>query len=230
VTFLLLSLLLADPVADFNAGAAAEGRGDLAAAASLLDSAQAASPRWGLPKIELAEVLLKQGAVDRALQLLAAAQPLEPQNPRLYHLRGMASEQKGDPRAAESAERTALSLRVDYQAASETLAQALWDEGRKDESVQLWQSLAQSHPEDTAIRAALVDRLSDSGKAVEAEKELRRLAAEQPKNPIWHRRLARTLDGEGLAAEAEDERRIAAMLSGEPVAKRKLRRLPDSRR
>jgi predicted Zn-dependent protease len=226
----MLSLLLADPVSDFNAGTAAEGRGDLAAAASYLDRAQMSSPRWGLPKVELADVLLKQGVVDRALELLAAAEPLEPQNPRLLHLRAVGLAQKMDARGAEAAERAALALRVDYAEAEETLAQALWDQGKRDEAVQVWQALAQHHPEDTAARATLVERLLDAGKAVDAEKELRQLTADQPKNPVWHRRLARALDSQGMADEAADERKKAAELSGEPIPKRKLRRLPDSKR
>ena len=75
-----------------------------------------------------------------------------------------------------------------------------------------------------------MDRLIDAGKPVDAEKLLRQLTADQPKNPVWHRRLARTLDGEGLKAEAADERDRAAALSGEVAPKRKLRRLPNSKR
>jgi predicted Zn-dependent protease len=220
-----------DPVADFNAGMAAEGKGDLQAAAGWFDRAQRTVPAWALPKLELAEVLLDEGgAPDRALSLLAAAQKLEPRNPRLFHLWGLALTEKGNAAGAEVSERTALSLRPDFPEAQAALAQALWAQGKRDEALGLWSDLCLRHPEDLSMRAMLVDRYLDSGRGVEAEKALRGLVTAQPKNPIWHRRLARTLEAEGLEAEAASERQRAAALSGGPTPKRKLRRLPDSKR
>jgi predicted Zn-dependent protease len=221
----------ADPVSDFNSGMAAERRGDLSAAAAWLDRAQRTAPRWPLPKLELAEVLLDEGgAADRALALLTDVQSLESQSPRLYHLRAMALLEKGDPAAAELSERAALSMRPAFPEAQRTLGEALWSEGKHGEALVVWRDLSARHPEDVAIRARLVDRLLDEGREQEAEAELRTLVSAQPKNPIWHRRLARTLEAEGRGLEAAAERERADALSGSPVKKRKLRRLPDSKR
>src|SRR5579862_2447223 len=107
-----------NPVSDFNSGMDAERRGDLSAAAAWLDRCQRTAPRWALPKVELAEVLLDEGgAADRAMALLTDAQSLETQasqNPRLYHLRALALMEKGDPVQAEASERAALSLRPQF--------------------------------------------------------------------------------------------------------------------
>ncbi len=228
----VLSLLLSDAVADFNAGVSAANRGDLEQATQLFDRAQVASPAWGLPKIELAELLARQGGqADRVLQLIEQAVPLEPQNPRMYHVRALALLEQGNARDAEAAERSALAIRAEFTEAARTLAQALWEQGRRDEALAALKALSDQHPDDSALRATYVDKLSEAGRAVEAEKELRRLTAEQPRNPVWHRRLARTLDGEGFAKEASEERARAADLAGDvPARKRKLRRLPDSKR
>lgn len=226
-----LALVARDPLSDFNAGVAAEAKGDGATAIVLLDRAQQTLPAWALPKLELAEVLLKEGgAPDRALGLLDAAALLEPQNPRLSHLRGLAWMEKGNAAGAEAAERTALTLRPEFPEAEGTLAQALWDQHKSDEALAHWHLLVEKQPLDTARRALFVDRLLDSGRSVDAEKELRLLAAEQPRNPVWHRRLARALAAEGLAAEAQAEQTRAAVLAGLAPPRRKLRRLPDSRR
>jgi len=231
LAFALSAASSPDPVGDFNSGMAAERRGDLSAAAAWLDRAQRLAPRWALPKLELAEVLLAEGgAPDRAMALLGDVQLLESQNPRFYHLRGLALMEKGNPALAEASERAALSLRPEFPEARQALGEALWAGGKRDEALQVWRELSARQPHDTALRAMLVDRLLDDGRGPEAEAELRILLVAQPKNPIWHRRLARTLDAEGRGLEAAAERDKAEALAGGPVKKRKLRRLPDSKR
>jgi predicted Zn-dependent protease len=227
----LLTAPSPNPVSDFNSGMDAERRGDLSAAAAWLDRAQRTAPRWALAKLELAEVLLAEGgAPDRVMGLLAEAQALESQNPRLYHLRALALLEKGDPALAEVSERAALSLRPEFPEARQTLGEALWRGGKREEAFQIWRDLSSRHPKDTAVRALLIDRLLDDGRGPEAEAELRILVAAEPKNAIWHRRLARTLGAEGRGIEAASERGKAEALAGETAPKRKLRRLPDSKR
>ena len=227
----LVLLLAADPAADFNAGLAAQARGEGVAASALYQRAQAEAPGWALPGFQLAELLLEAGGQPaRALTLLEPLVRAEPKNPRGHHLQALALAEQGDPAGAEAAERVALGLRPEYRAAEETLASALWSQHKVDQALAEWSGLAQRHPEDTALRAQLVDRLLDAGRPVDAEKELRLLAVDQPQSPVWHRRLARTLDLEGLTADAETERALALKLSGVTPPRRKLRRLPDSKR
>ena len=232
LTIALLTAPSPNPVNDFNSGMDAERRGDLSAAAAWLDRAQRTAPRWALAKLELAEVLLDEGgAPDRAMRLLAEVQALESQNPRLYHLRALALMEKGNPALAEASERSALLLRPEFPEARRTLGEALWSGGKREEALQVWRELSSHHPNDTAVRALLIDRLLDDGRGPEAEAELRILVAGQPRNPIWHRRLARTLEAEGRGLEAASERGKAEALAGTvAVPKRKLRRLPDSKR
>ncbi len=231
LAFVLSAAVSPDPVVDFNNGMDAERRGDLSAAAAWLEQAQRSAPRWALPKLELAEVLLDEGgAPDRVMGLLTGVQQLETPTPRFYHLRALALMEKGNPVPAEASERAALSLRPAFPAARRTLGEALWAEGKREEALQVWRYLSDQHPEDTALRAMLVDRLLDEGLGPEAEAQLRALVAAQPRNPIWHRRLARTLDAEDRGIEAAAERGKADALARAPVKKRTLRRLPDSRR
>jgi len=231
LVFALAAASTPNPVSDFNSGVDAERRGDLHAAAAWLEQSQRAAPRWALPKLELAEVLLEEGgAPDRVLGLLREAQGLDSQNPRLYHLSALALIEKANPAQAEVMERAALSLRPEFPEAESTLGDVLWSEGKREEALRLWRHRSDRHPRDSALRALLVDRLLDDGRGPEAEKELRILVAGQPKNPVWHRRLARTLEAEGLGVEAAAERARADALSGTTVPKRKLRRLPDSKR
>ena len=138
--------------------------------------------------------------------------------------------EKGSPALAEASERAALSLRPEFPEARRALGEALWAGGKREEALQVWRDISHRHPQDVAMRAMLVDRLLDDGRGPEAEAELRILLAAQPKNPIWHRRLARTLDAEGRGIEAAAERDKADALAGSAVKKRKLRRLPDSKR
>jgi tetratricopeptide (TPR) repeat protein len=231
LAFALSAVSSPDPVRDFNSGIDAERRGDLSAAAAWLEQAQRSAPRWALPKLELAEILLDEGgAPDRVMALLTGVQQIEIPTPRFYHLRALALMEKGNPPLAEASERAALSLRPAFPEARHTLGEALWAEGKREEALQVWRYLSDQHPQDTALRAMLVDRLLDEGHGPEAEAELRTLVAAQPRNAIWHRRLARTLDAEDRGIEAAAERGKADVLAGAPAKKRKLRRLPDSKR
>jgi predicted Zn-dependent protease len=218
-----------NPLADMNAGVQAEQEGDSRRAAALFVQAIRESPGWTLPRIELAQVLLKVGQAPQAQQWAGEALRLDPSSPRAWHLLSQADEAVGDVAGAEAADTSAIKLRPDYFEAKQHLAQLYWNEGKKDPAIQLYVQLVAAKPQDTSLLALLATAEEEGGRVEAAEQALRTLSEIQPDAPAWHRRLARLLEGEGKTADAAEELDKLSKLSGAQKARR-LRPLPPSKR
>jgi predicted Zn-dependent protease len=230
VACLLLLGAAGDPLGDLKAGLRAEQAGDDRAARGLLERAVWEAPRWPLAKIELAQVKLKLGQSLQARQLANDAVRLDGSIPRAWHMLAVADEVVGDARGAEAAETRATALRPDYFEAKQHLAQILWNEGKKESSVQLYEQLAATRPQDSSLLALLATSEEEAGHAPAAEHALRQLAGLQPEVPAWHRRLAQLLTSEGKADDAAAELRKMEKLSGSRRKTRHLRPLQPSKR
>ena len=227
---LLLAALTGNPFGDFRAGLDAEKSGDDAGAARWLARAVAEAPGWSLPKLELAQLRLKLGQAADARRLAGDAVRVDGENPRGWHLLGLAADAVGDAAAAETAEAKALALRPGYFEARQHLAQILWNEGKRGPAIEQLVALVAARPGDVALLAQLASAEEDAGRTDAAEQALRTLVEIQPANPAWHRRLGRLLSGEGKATAASAEFARADHLAGEQRKSRHLRPLLPSKR
>jgi predicted Zn-dependent protease len=226
----MLVAMTGNPLGELNAALKAEQAGDDRGAATLLLQAAREAPGWTLPKIELAQILLKVGQSQSARQWASDAVRIDPASPRGWHLLSLADEAQGDVPGAEAAEARAASLRPDYFEAKQHLAQLLWNEGKKEPAIQIYVQLVAAKPQDTALLALLATAEEEAGQAVAAEQALRTLTEIQPGSPAWHRRLAHLLEGEGKTADAAEELEKVARLTGDRQKTRRLRPLLPSRR
>ncbi|HEY7725693.1 MAG TPA: hypothetical protein VH880_10180 [Anaeromyxobacteraceae bacterium] len=208
------------------------GREDLERVA--LERAAAADPGWDLPRLDLAELLLRAGPGEsgagglqaRAGALLAEAGRLREENPRLHRLRGALLEVDGDLAGAAAAYARALELREDAEVALR-LGLVLQAAGRAAESADALSRALRFRPRDRLARSALADALGAMGRRAEAEALLRELVAEEPASAAPLRRLARFLaDGGEVERAAAVEREAQAL----ETAPRRLRPLQRDRR
>jgi predicted Zn-dependent protease len=226
VAALLALLLCADPTADYDRGRALAAAGDLKGAAEALKRVTAAFPGWGLAQIELAEVLLRAGGDEVALdRALTSAVALEPLNPRAWLLRGRSQEHRDAAAAAVSYSR-AVELRPELVEPHERLAALLLASDRLAEAAPHLRAVVAARPEDRTARANLADALERAGDLAGAEAQLRALVEAAPRHQGYRRRLIDFCERNGQAAKATEEKRRADAL--EPG--RTLRPLPPSGR
>lgn len=211
-------------------GAAREARraGDAAAELAELRRAVAADPAWDLPRLDLAELLLRDGLGAAAARELLSPPGLQSASPRFPRLRGAAEEQLGDELAAVAAYGQALALRDDpdlrlhravLMARSGSQAQALAEAER----------VRDANPGEVLARSLLADLYEQAGRRAEAEAELRWLVGAAPFDPAPLRRLSGFLARAGDAAGAATAEEAARARNGR--AARNLRPLlPDARR
>jgi predicted Zn-dependent protease len=218
-----------DPQLAFQGALEAKGRGELEPAEAQLREVCQVSPGWALPWIELAEIQLARGAPDQALASVMQAAVLDAANPRVYHDRALVESAMGRADLAERDEAFAVSLRPEFTEALAHLAELRWAAGKRQEALNLLQSLAAAHPDQVTYTVRLIEAYSELGQNVAAERELRLLIAQDPQNPIWHRRLARLLAAQGLNDEAQHETELAEGLSHKAKESRRLRQLPKSK-
>ena len=210
----MLAILLAislsfEPAPELQRGLTLAGSGDLKGAAEQLERVAAAFPGWGLAQVELAEVMLKEGADEPALEkVLAASRALEPLNPRAWLLSGRFHERRGDKPQAIDAFARAAQLRPDLLEPHERLGALLLDAGRCPEAADHLRQVVEARRDDRTARANLADAYERSGELASAEKELRALVQEAPRNAAYRRRLVDFLErnGQGRKAAAEARR------------------------
>jgi len=212
--------------AALSAARAARERGDAAAERLELARAVSADPEWDLPRIDLAELLLRDAGDGNAALALLDGTGLHVENPRLLRLRGAALEQTGDGEGAAAAYAAALALRDDDELRLRR-AMLLESLGRAPEAIVEMERLRAVRPADPRPRSQLAELYESAGRRVEAEAELRWLAAAAPAAPAPLYRLARFLARGGDAEGADRADRAARTLERPARAMRPL--MPDGR-
>ncbi|MGI5864468.1 MAG: tetratricopeptide repeat protein [Myxococcales bacterium] len=222
----LFVLQATNPVADFQKARELASQGDLRGAAALLERSIGSFPDWGLPYVELADVLMRSGG-DEARQgkALAEARRLEPQNPRAWVLSARWFERQGETKLAIEACERALALREDLTDTRIQLGLLLVENEPARAIPHLERALTE-RPDERGVRANLADAYERAGDLEGAERHLRELVRAAPGNAIYARRLARFYERAGRPVEA------AAVLreAGDAWPERKMRPLLDSAR
>jgi Tfp pilus assembly protein PilF len=196
------------------------------AAREHLERVVAADPTVLLPRLDLAELLLADGAeLDRAERLLEEAQLLRGASAsaaRIFRLRGSLHELRGEDAAAAEAYRRSLGEAPD---ADLRLRRALLL-GRlgksADATVELVQVLAE-RPADRAALSALAELHETTGDLSSAELELSALAQRAPADPAPLRRLAAFHRRHGQEQKARELEARAKKLEAAPRVLRPLR-------
>ncbi len=203
-----------------------EEAGETAAALAGVEALLRVSPTWALARLEAARLLLKTGgSLEHAEAHLDAAGALAPDNPRVHYLRGLLSEERGEPWRAMVAYEVALLTRPSYDEARFRLAGLAAAQGDWLKAELHARALARSNPEWIQARFQLAQALERQERGVEAEAELKALHAAQPTNALVTRRLAEFYERTGRPQLA------AKLRQGlEQPPKRKWRELKPSRR
>jgi predicted Zn-dependent protease len=205
----------------------ARERGDAAAEQVELARAVGADPGWDLPRLDLAELILREEGNGRAALELLPGPAQRPDNPRLPRLRGAALEQLGDDAGAAAAYAEALAVREDGELRLRR-ALLLARTGASAEAIAELERLRAARPRDPLPRSHLAELYEAAGRRAEAEAELRWLGAASPADPAPLRRLARFLSRGGDAARAAAAEQAARALEKPVRAMRPL--MPDGRR
>jgi len=222
----------AAPVRDHLAAsaAAAEARaaraaGDPAGERARLQEAVRADPDWDLPRLDLAEILLREDA-DAASALARLDGGARGDNPRLHRLRGQALEASGEELQAAQAYERALALRDDAELRLRR-GLILARTGPGAEAIAELERVREARPAEALARGQLAELYEAAGRRPEAEAELRWLVAASPADPAALLRLAAFLTRAG-----EPERALAAEQAARALEapRRALRPLMPARR
>ncbi|WP_426749039.1 tetratricopeptide repeat protein [Myxococcus faecalis] len=205
---------------------ALEAGGDDAAALQAVEALVLGQPRWELPRMEAARLLLKLGgSMEQAEAHLEVATREAPTNPRAWYLRGLIWEERGNPMQAARAYETAVQHRGSYEEARFRLG-GLWVAlGDLLKAELHYRYLARAKPEWVQVRLQLADVLEKQERLLDAETELLAARSFQPDSPLVLRRLADFYDRTERPQLAAKVRK-----SMEPQEKRRMRALKPSRR
>jgi tetratricopeptide (TPR) repeat protein len=208
-----------------DAARAARAAGDAAAERVRLQEAVEADPEWDLPRLALAEILLRDEA-DAAGALALLEGEARGDNPRLPRLRGQALEAAGEELQAAQAYERALALRDDPELRLRR-GLILSRIGPRAEAIAELERVRAVRPAEALARGQLADLYEADGRRPEAEAELRWLVAAAPAEPAPLLRLAAF-----LARAGEPERALAAEQAARALEgpRRALRPLMPARR
>ena len=211
VAVLLATLLCVDPSVELERGRALAASGDLRRASEQLRRVAAAYPTWGLAQLELAEVLLKAGGGDAALEkTLAAARSLDPLNPRAWMLSGRLHQGRGEAAKAVDEYSRAAQLRPDLVEPHERLGALFSDAGRFAEAAAQLKLVVAARADDRTARANLAEVCERAGDLPAAEHYLKALVEVAPKNVAYRRRLIEFYERTGQADKAAHAQRAEA--------------------
>ena len=200
-------------------------QGDHAGAQARLEQAGASAPDHPGLCLELADLLVADGAdLDRAGAMVLAVPAGSPGRDALL---GRLAALRGDWITAEVAYARQLALADDPEVRLRR-ALALERLGREAEAIAELERLRDADPSNVVARARLAEVDESAGRLPEAETELRALAGLTPDRPEGWRRLAAFCSRHGLAEKARAAEARAA--EAEPKPRRALRPLQPSGR
>jgi predicted Zn-dependent protease len=192
--------------AEFQKALTAEDADDLSGARAHLEQAVKLSPSLGLARVELADVILKQG--EEGAPLLAAlndAQKVEPENPRLWRIWGAYREGQNDAAGAISAYEKAIALKGDVAQPHFRLAVLYAAAQRTDDALAQYRAALLIEPNNQAARLGVADQLIAKNDLEGAETELALLSSANPSNALYQKRLdeVRAKQGKGALQKLE---------------------------
>jgi Flp pilus assembly protein TadD len=192
-----------------------------------LESAIAAGPGQVDARLELAQILLKDGNdLDRAVSLVDEADRLRRGDPRAYRVRGAVSELRGDDRGAAAAYGAVLAVESDEDL---RLRRAVLLEriGDRDGATGELQRVVKARPRDRTAHARLAELHERAGRLNVAEEELLFIASLAPDDASAQRQLAAFYRRHGQPEKARVADDRARALDG---PRRSLRPLRPSKR
>lgn len=188
-----------------------------------LERAAAADANSVEARLDLAELLLKEGSkVTRAVTLLDEAERLQSATPRQEQLRGWAAEIQGDDAGAAAAYGRVLAVAPDPDLRLRR-GQILARLGRRGEAAAELAAVVADRPTDRAAHTGLAEIYEGQGRLREAESELLQLASLAVNDPGPQRRLAAFYLRHGDKRSAQVAEARARSLEGAPRALRPLR-------
>lgn len=177
--------------------------GDFDSAQTQLEALVFTYPTWELPRLELAQLLLRSGRkTEEARVHLEIARRLAPQNPRVHYLHGLALADLGNVSGAVASLRQALLLRESYQDARFRLAGLYAAQGLFAEAAEAYRLCLEGQPESPGLRLQLATALEKAGRREEAEREYLRIVREHPEGEVFRDRLIEFYRGHGQPQKA----------------------------
>ena len=155
--------------------------GDFDGAQTQMEALVFTHPTWELPRLELAQLLLRSGRkTEEARVHLEIARKSAPQNPRVHYLLGLAQSELGNVKGAIVSWRQALLLRESYQDARFRLAGLYAAQGLFAEAAEEYRRCVEGQPESPGLRLQLATALEKACRREEAEREYLRIVREHP--------------------------------------------------
>ena len=205
-----------NPEYHYNAGLAAQTRGDRAGAMASYRRALELHPDYADALANLGNLLIIEGKAAEAEDCLRRAIGLSPGNPGYHNNLGTVLMARHDNAAAEGSFREALRIKPDFVEALNGLGLALAQRGRHDEAVRGFREALHIQPENAAVLTNLGYMLFGDDRLDEAEACYRQALRSQPDYAQARLKLAQSMVERGAfeaALEAYD-----AVLESRPAS------------
>jgi len=162
-------------------------------------------------QLRAAQSYLKAGRISDALETVATAIETEPDNPSLYHYRGLIYFRAGRYEEAEVAFRKALEIDTYYTDSHNYLGVVYTEMGRPlDAELEYKVALKDpTYPSPEKVHLNLALLYSDQGREEDALRNFRKSVELNPKYWHGHFELASFLEGQGKLDEAAREYEVA---------------------
>ncbi|MEW6305431.1 MAG: tetratricopeptide repeat protein [Verrucomicrobiota bacterium] len=165
-----------------------------------------------VPRVNLAETLVRQNRPDEAVEVLRAGLKAEPDDANSWNALGMAFAAKGEYEEALKAYQEAMRLDSGLHDVKNNLGNALIKLGRPAEALRIFEELAAQEKPDADLLNNWGLALSDVGRRDEAIAKYREALKLNPFSPLAHQNLGLTLMEVGQIEQAIEHHREAARL------------------
>ena len=161
------------------------------------------NPQVSFAHNNLADILLKEGHVDEAIEHFNQALELDPGNAMAENNLGLTLAKLGRLEDAEPHYRKAVQLNPRYAKAYENLAAVYLQTKRFDAAIVSLQAALELQPSEAKALNDLGVAYMQSGKAAEGLDAFRRAVDAEPNNPRYRMNLGNTLRQQGYSDEAQ---------------------------